>query len=129
MRRIAQTGRPLKTLARRSILAGAAALCTLIAQGVGPTGVVAQEQRVIDGTLEIHNEDGYDGARLKHFLDTGTEHVPLRFAGNPPRLHTGSRVRARGLMRDGTLMLDPAFGESGLTTLALGPDPGKSFTQ
>src|SRR5262245_17369546 len=104
MRRIAQTGRPLKTLARRSILAGAAALCTLIAQGGTPPVVMAQEQRVIDRTLVIHIDNGYAGARLTHFLDTGTEHLPLRFAGNPPRLHTGSRVRARGLMRDGTLM-------------------------
>jgi hypothetical protein len=113
-----------KARSTRSLLAGAAALFILISQGVEPTRVVAQAQSVIDGTLEVYYEDGYDGGRLRHYLNTGTERVPLRFSQNPSRLAAGSRVRARGVVRDGTLMLDPAFGEAGLTTLALAPGSG-----
>ena len=116
--------------AKRSLLACAAALFILISQGVGPSRVVAQEQRLIEGTLEVYAEDAYDGARLRHFLNTGTERVPLRFPQNHPRWYTGARVRARGLLRNGTLELDPSFGEAGLTTLALGQESqGSGFAQ
>ena len=45
-------------------------------------------------------------------------------------MYTGTRVRARGLLRNGTLELDPSFGEAGLTTSALAQESeGSGFAQ
>ena len=65
------------------------------------------QSSVVDGTLEVHYEDSYAGARLTHYLNTGTERLALRFTRNPPeRLLTGTRVRVRGARRNGMLLLD-----------------------
>ena len=58
-----------------------------------------------DGTLEILYEDYTGGSRLHHFLETPTGRLRLEFAGEPTALLTGSHVRARGRLSNGTLML------------------------
>jgi hypothetical protein len=58
-----------------------------------------------DGTLEILYEDYTGGSRLHHFLKTPTGRLRLEFAGEPTALLTGSHVRARGRLSNGTLML------------------------
>jgi hypothetical protein len=58
-----------------------------------------------DGTLEILYEDYTGGSRLHHFLNTPTGRLRLEFAGEPTALLTGSHVRARGRLSNGTLML------------------------
>ena len=76
--------------------------------------------RDVEGILEVHYEDAVDGARLTHFLNTGTERIPLRFDRNPPRhLLTGSRVRARGIETAGVLALGSGTSVSNLQTMAL----------
>src|SRR5688572_13445152 len=85
----------------------AATILLLVSQGVESPRVDAQGQSDIEGTLEIHYEDSYAGARLTHYLNTGTERLVLRFARQPPAgMLTGARVRARGARRNGTLLLD-----------------------
>ena len=111
----------LSTAKRRagwSLAFCAAAILLLVSQGVESPRIAAQGQSVIDGTLEVHYEDSYAGARLTHYLNTGTERIALRFARNPPeRLLTGTRVRARGARRNGMLMLD-----TGADVSSLDPD-------
>src|SRR5438034_9789536 len=84
----------------------AASILLLASQGVESPRMAAQGQSsVVDGTLEVHYEDSYAGARLTHYLNTGTERLTLRFGRNPPeRLLTGTRVRARGARRNGMLL-------------------------
>jgi len=83
--------------------------------------IEAQGQRTHEGTLEVYVEDSYQGPRLNHVLDTGTQRIPLQLGRNRKHLLSGSRIRARGAMRNGTLMLDPDSGGAGssVETLAL----------
>src|SRR5712691_8595106 len=91
---------------RRLLAFGAAALLLLVAHNPESPPIAAQGQNDVEGTLEVHYEDSYGGGRLSYSLDTGTEHVALAFARNPPRhLRTGTRVRARGARRNRTLLL------------------------
>ncbi len=90
------------------------------AGGQGRGGQGAAQRRSLEGTLEVLYEDAIDSARIRHFLNTGTERVPLRFERNPPRhlLH-GSRVRMNGTVQsDGTLMLT-AGDAANMTTVSL----------
>src|SRR5882672_9772101 len=93
---------------RTALVVFVAAIIVAASQLVQPR-IAAQGGRVsqggaastLDGTLEVVYEDGYDAPRLKHFLNVGTDRVELRFPGRAPKLLTGSRVRARGRMRNG----------------------------
>jgi hypothetical protein len=73
-----------------------------------PTAVRTDvEQHVeIEGTLEVLQEDYANGARLRHFLDSGGTRLSLHFATNPPGHLTGDRVRVRGVLLDNMLALD-----------------------
>ena len=109
--------------ARWSLACCAATILLLVSQGVESPKVSAQGSSPaspvldVDGTLEVLYEDSAAGARLTHYLNTGTERLPLRFARNPPeRLLTGAHVRARGARRNGTLMLDTGADVSSLGT-------------
>jgi hypothetical protein len=65
------------------------------------------EQHVeLEGTLEVLQEDDANGARLRHFLDSGGTRLELHFATNPPGHLTGDRVRVRGVRLDNMLALD-----------------------
>lgn len=81
---------------------------TLVAQG-GPQSLPGQaSQRAeaqFEGELEVHFEDRATSARLLHFLNVGAQQLRLEFAGPPPDLPTGTRVRARGRLENGTLSL------------------------
>jgi trimeric autotransporter adhesin len=121
-----QTASGAASRCARSVVLCLIAVVMLFAQGTagqGQTaaGRAASAPRDVEGTLEVHYEDSTDGARLTHFLNTGTERIPLRFEKNPPRhLLTGSHVRAHGTMSEGVLALTSGDGPtSDLTTLAL----------
>src|SRR3954468_1960116 len=76
----------------------------IAAQGRGASEVTPDSE--LDGTLEVLYEDGYDVPRLKHFLHVGTDRIELDFGGHGPRdMQTGDRVRARGKLRNGKLVL------------------------
>src|SRR5882672_3041102 len=77
----------------------------IAAQGRGVSQAPASSS--LDGTLEVLYEDGYDAPRLKHFLHVGTDRVELRFPGRAPQLAHGSRIRARGRLRNNVLDVDP----------------------
>src|SRR4051812_3058190 len=103
-----------KRRAAWSLACCAATILLLASQGVESQSA-APGRTVVDGTLEVHYEDSYAGARLTHYLNTGTERLALRSARNPPeRLLTGARVRARGARRTGMLMVDTGADVSSL---------------
>src|ERR1051325_2722263 len=86
----------------------------IAAQGRGASDVTPDS--ALDGTLEVLYEDGYDAPRLRHFLHVGTDRIELDFDGHAPRnLQTGDRVRARGKLRNGKLVL----GQPDVTPLAV----------
>ncbi len=111
-------------VAAAAILAGAYPFVQLqiAAQGGGASQVAPDSE--LEGTLEVVYEDGWDAPRLKHFVHVGTDRVELDFGGKPPRdLKTGTRIRARGKLKNGKLALREtdvaALGGSGTVT-----DPG-----
>src|SRR5436190_2416280 len=111
-----------------SLVCCAATMLLLASQGVESPRIAAQGPSVIDGTLEIEYEDSYAGARLTHYLNTGTERLALRFAGHPPeRLLTGARVRVRGARRTGMLLLATGADVSRLSAEASGPSDASSL--
>lgn len=76
----------------------------------GPARVAAQAPQAVravsldlEGELDVLFEDSDSGSRLLRFLQTKTDRIPLRFRGAPPDLPTGTRVRVRGDLADGTL--------------------------
>lgn len=75
------------------------------AQPVLPSQAAAPALAAIEGTLDVQYEDSDRGARLLHYLDTGTRRVRLQFTGPPPDLLTGARIRARGRLNGDTLAL------------------------
>jgi len=65
-----------------------------------PTGVqnLVEQEVTLEGVLEVSIEDQAKDSRLHHFLNVAGEHLPLRFAAEPPtRLLTGSIVRVHGV--------------------------------
>src|SRR6185436_4484983 len=116
--------RTAKRRARRFLALCATAIVLLVAPNPESPRIAAQGESDVEGTLEVHNEDSHAGARLRYYLDTGTEHLALAFARNPPgHLRTGTRVRARGARRNRTLMLD-----SGAAVSPLGGTESASST-
>jgi hypothetical protein len=49
-----------------------------------------------DGELEVQYEDSATGARLRHFLNTGSRRLELRFADAPLDWQSGTRGKAHG---------------------------------
>jgi len=88
----------------------------LMVASAGSRGLRAQEPQLppqasatpdaeFEGELEVLVEDDDAGPRLLHFLNFGNQRVRLRFAGEPPDLQTGARIRARGKIENNTLAL------------------------
>ncbi len=79
------------------------------------------------GSLEVQVEDYANGThRLRFYLNTLRERLPLYFAKDEPRhLLSGSRVRIRGKRLNGSLLV-PTGSPSNTPTL---PDAGSSTTQ
>lgn len=72
---------------------------------------------VREGRLDVLVEDYADGhSRTRHFLTTAQGRIELTFAGIPPHLRSGSRVRVHGQLQGGTLALDGSAGS--IETLA-----------
>lgn len=66
---------------------------------------------VLEGQLEVVFEDYADGhSTLRHFLKTPQERIELKFAGKPPQLQSGARVRVRGQAQADVLALDGSAG-------------------
>ncbi len=62
------------------------------------------EQEVeLEGVLEVLVEDRDPGSRYLYFLQTPNARLSLHFAGEPPALVTGARVRVKGVRIDGAL--------------------------
>ena len=69
-----------------------------------PAGVPGVGPVVLDGELEVLYEDYEDEARLVHVLHADNRRIPLKFDGGfAPELMTGSRVRVRGNLADGSV--------------------------
>jgi hypothetical protein len=88
------------------------AVAPLRAQGPPPQAAVVQ----IEGELEVEIEDSTAGARVHHFVRVPSGRVRLQLGGQAPGWQSGSRVRARGRLSNGTLALD---GGGSLQALAL----------
>ena len=79
---------------------------TLRAQGPTPRSLPSQASQVaqdiveFDGELEVQYEDSATGARLRHFLNTGSRRLELRFADAPLDWQSGTRVKAHGRLQD-----------------------------
>lgn len=72
-----------------------------------------EEEIDVEGELEVLHEDRDPGSRYLHYLKINEERFSLHFAAHPPTLHTGSRVRVRGVRIERALAL-----ESGATSVA-----------
>ena len=76
------------------------------AQGGPPRSLPDQASQVaqgiveFDGELEVQYEDSAAGARLLHFLNTGSRRLQLRFADAPLDWQSGTRVKVRGRLLD-----------------------------
>jgi len=108
---------------RRSAVALLLCIATIASLYAAPARAQGQNnRRVVEGTLEALYEDGPTSARLTHFINTGTERIPVRFQDRLP-LHVlhGSRVRATGTMNAGVLELSSGSGTSS-------PSGSSSFT-
>jgi len=77
----------------------------------------------LTGELEVQYEDSDRGARLFHYLHANGGRVRLQFAGTPPELLTGARVRARGRLDNNTLALNSDSG----SVQALSPGIANTF--
>jgi hypothetical protein len=51
----------------------------------------------LEGEVTVYYEDGLDGARLHHVLQTARGRRSLHFAGRTPELLSGDRIRVRGV--------------------------------
>lgn len=77
----------------------------------------------VEGELETAYEDDDSSSRRVYALRSGSRHLALSFAADPPELPTGSRVRVRGVEIDGTLALS-----SGSTSVqAVSVPPAETF--
>lgn len=89
-----------------ALMAGGASLgqpVRLTAQVAGAAQGPRSTPVDLEGELDVIFEDSDAGSRLLHFLQTRTGRIPLRFTGRPPELPTGTRVRVRGDLAEGTL--------------------------
>src|SRR5262245_40955873 len=75
--------------------------------GTGLHNAHAQGHVQVEGTWVVMHEDYPDGSgRYVHHLETAAERLSLRFAGEPPALHTGARVRVTGARSGRVLALN-----------------------
>ena len=86
------------------------------------------EQRVqLQGKIEVLYQDAASGARLRHFLQVGEQHLELHFAQNPPtNLLTGAIVRIRGVQVEQKVAVASGTSSTSLQTVSTAALP-KSF--
>lgn len=90
----------------------------LAAPSSDPAALVARAggRGEVEGEVEVLVEDHAEHARTRHFLKTDGGPIELRLPGAAPReLRPGARVRARGVLSERILALDPT---GAVTTLA-----------
>jgi len=83
-----------------------------------------EEHRELAGVLQVRYEHTGSESRLVYELDKGTGLVELHFAKSPPRLQSGTRVRAKGVLMDQSMAI--ASGDTGITLLNLNEDGSES---
>jgi hypothetical protein len=100
-------GGRIRPSAGRTLVVALISALAVLATASTLRGQDRQEAALVeaDGTLEVLYEDNAGGSRLVHFLQTPAGRLRLEFAGEPTALLTGSHVRARGRISNGTLML------------------------
>jgi hypothetical protein len=76
-----------------------------------------EKQLELVGTLELFYEDYKHTSRLRHVLKANGKRFSLHFKVQPPKVHSGVRVRVRGVKVDGAIALES--GETNLEILAL----------
>jgi hypothetical protein len=76
-----------------------------------------EKQLELEGTLELFYEDYESTSRLRHVLKANGKRFSLHFKVQPPKVHSGIRVRVRGVQVDGAIALES--GETNLRILAL----------
>ena len=69
-----------------------------------------EEEVALDGELQVFHEDYAKSSRYRHFLQTVTERLSLHFAGETPKLLSGTRVRVRGVRLGQALALNGSGG-------------------
>jgi len=74
-----------------------------------------------EGELEVLYEDDEHTARLRYFLETGSDRFSLHFASDPPPLPSGARVRVEGVSVDHALAI--GSGKTGVESLDLAAQP------
>jgi hypothetical protein len=95
----------------------------LTAQGGPPQSLPNQASQVaqgiveFDGELEVQYEDSPTGARLLHFLNTGTRRLQLRFTDAPLDWQSGTRVKVRGRLQDTNTLALSASGDVQMLSL------------
>jgi hypothetical protein len=62
----------------------------------------------VEGELLVIHEDSPGRSRYEYYLRAPGRRLSLHFAGEPPVLTTGTRVRVRGVSVDGAMALDAA---------------------
>ncbi|TMK46641.1 MAG: peptidase M11, partial [Actinobacteria bacterium] len=69
-----------------------------------------EEEVTLDGEMQVFHEDYAKSSRYRHFLQTATERLSLHFAGEAPKLLSGTRVRLRGVRLGQALALNGSGG-------------------
>ena len=69
-----------------------------------------EEEVALDGEMQVFHEDYAQHSRYRHFLQTPTERLSLHFAGEAPKLLTGTRVRVRDVRLGEALALNGSGG-------------------
>lgn len=110
---------------RRSLLSRAAPLrfaSLLLLAGVAAAAPATLPGLVwAEGTVDVRFEDGVQGGRVHHVLETARGRYTLSFTGRAPRaLQRGSRVRVTGRQSGAVLALD---GSGSVSTVSPAPLP------
>ncbi|MCK2094403.1 NEW3 domain-containing protein [Thauera aromatica] len=111
------SSRFLRLLAAAALSIGllSPALTARAEPGNAPAAAIASGQSVtLEGTLEVHIEDYPDLThKTRHYLLTPAgERRELQFKKDPPSHPSGSKVRVRGTLSNGTVMLEAGGGTS-----------------
>lgn len=76
---------------------------------------LVEESVTLDGTLDVHVEDGVAGSKVHYGLTTARGHYSLHFAGRGPELPSGARVRVRGVAVGDAMALGKSNGSVTVT--------------
>lgn len=106
----------------RTILAHTFATAFGLAAAAGTAHAGAPDLVWAEGTVQVQFEDGFNGSKVHHYLDTTRGRYTLTFAGKAPRslARSGGRVRVTGRQTGAILALD---GSGSVTSVSPSPLP------